>query len=127
MSDHSLTIGQFERFLGQRVRKHYRATLGHNPKKISCKITDTQLTIIIEEAITKLERLLLRSNENLVAAHVRSDLEEAFLPELKTIIQECLDVNVLDIGSIMMDKTGSTAVVAVLSHSPNMEASKRAS
>lgn len=115
MSNYSPTIGQTERLLAQNIRKRYRTVLGHNPKKISCKINGTQLTIIIQETVTQLEKFLLRNKQVPVAHEVRSDLGMAFLPELKATIQECLSVKVLDIGSIPMEKANSTAVVAILS------------
>lgn len=127
MSNPTLTNGQLERLLAQNIRKRYRQILGHNPKKVLCKVTDARLTIIIEEPITKLESFLLVNEQKFVADYVRSDLEQAFLPELQATIQDCLDVNVLDIGSIAMENTNSTAVVAVLDQNPDVSAYRTAS
>lgn len=126
MSNQSPTTGQLERFLAQNIRKRYHTMLGLNPGKISCNIVGTQLTIIIEEAITKLENFLLKNEQNLVADCVHSDLEIAFLPELQATIQECLDAGILDIGITSMNNTNRTAIVAVLAQSPNMSAYKAA-
>lgn len=127
MSDYSPTIGQLERLLAQNIRKRYRTVLGHNPPKISCKIDGTQLTIVIDEAVTELEKFLLRNEQDLVAHDVRSDIEMAFLPELEANIQECLSVKVLDIGSVPLKNTSSTAVVAILNRSFGASAVKKAS
>lgn len=127
MSNPALTTGQLERLLAQNIRKRYRQILGHNPKKVSCKVADTQLTIIIEEPITKLESFLLVNEQKFIADYVRSDLEQALLPVLRATILDCLDINVLDIGSISMENTNSTAVVAVLEQSPDMSAYRTAS
>src|SRR5690349_4501765 len=93
------TRGQLERNLCQRIQALYKVGLGHQPSKITCQIFDEKIAIILENSITKAERVLAENGQEELAEHVRSELDELFQPQLKQLIEEVLDIPVIDLLS----------------------------
>ncbi|MGB3532868.1 MAG: DUF2294 domain-containing protein [Microcoleaceae cyanobacterium] len=121
------TRGQLERTLSQKIQAYYRQQLGHQPSKISCQLFDNQLAIIVEDSITPAEKLLLKEGKEALAEKVRFSLNDATKPELKSLIQEILAVNVTDILSDATLDTGRTGIIAVLENSPQVRNSNSSS
>jgi uncharacterized protein YbcI len=55
-----------------------------------------------------------------LAQQVRSELDEAIQPQLKALIEEVLDVEVLDLLSDATLQTGRTGIIAVLALTPEV-------
>ena len=53
------TIGQLERALSQSILKLYREELEHHPRKVICKFFNSHLSIVIEDALTAVEKTLV--------------------------------------------------------------------
>lgn len=120
MDSSSPTRGQLERTLSQRIQALYRTQLGHQPSQVSCQIFDEKLAIILEDSITQPEQLLAQSGQEELAEQVRSDLEKALEPQLKSLIEEVLGVSVLDLLSDAKIETGRTGTIVVLSSAPQV-------
>jgi uncharacterized protein YbcI len=114
------TRGQLERTLSQRLQALYREQLGHQPGKITCQLFDEKVAIILENSITQPEQLLADRGQAELAEQVRSQLDEAIQPRLKTLIEEVLGVPVLDLLSDATLETGRTGVIAVLEMTPEV-------
>ena len=120
MAENLSTRGQLERELSQKIQAFYRHHLGHQPSKVTCQIFNEKLVIILEDSITTAEQLLLQEGKEELAGEVRSNLDEAIQPELKQVIAEILDVEVIDILSDATLDTGRTGIIAVLAKTPKM-------
>jgi uncharacterized protein YbcI len=109
-----------ERSLSQHLQALYRTQLGHQPGKVTCQIFDEKVAIVFENSITPPERLLADNGRAELAEQVRSDLKEAFEPQMKRLIEEVLNVVVLDLLSDATLETGRTGAIAILDASPNV-------
>lgn len=114
------TRGQLERSLSQQLQALYRTQLGHQPGKVTCQIFDEKVAIVFENSITPPEKLLADNGRAELAEQVRSDLKEAFEPQMKRLIEEVLNVVVLDLLSDATLETGRTGAIAILDASPNV-------
>lgn len=114
------THGQLEQTLAERIQVLYLTQLGHKPNKVSCQMIDKTLTIIIENSVTKLVRLLAESGKYDLAERTRFSIHKAFKPQLKALIEEVIGVSVIDLlGDSKLD-TGFTNMIAVLSDAPKL-------
>ncbi len=120
MTDNLLTRGQLERNLSQSIQAFYRRHLGHQPSKVTCQLFDAKLAIILENSITNAEQILVEEGKRDLAEQVRSNLDDAIQPELKQLIEEIIEVRVLDFLSDATLDTGRTAIIAVLSGTPQV-------
>ena len=114
------TRGQLERTLSQRVQAFYRIHLGHQPSRVQCHIADGKVIIVLEDAITKPERLLLESGQEELAEKVHSDLDKALHPQLSALIEEIVGVKVVDVLSDATFDTGRSGTIAVLEEAPQL-------
>jgi uncharacterized protein YbcI len=112
------TRGQLERTLSQRIQALYRTQLEHQPSKVTCQIFDEKIAIILEDSITQPEQLLVNSGQQELAEQVRSELDEALQPQLKSLIEEVVGVAVIDLLSNAKLETGRTATVVILAETP---------
>lgn len=114
------TRGQIQRTLAQRIQALYRDQLGHQPSKVTCQLSDSNLTIILENSITQPEQLLAQTGRIELAEQVRADLDEAIQPQLKTLIEDILNVQVVELLSDATLETGRTGIIALLTDTPNI-------
>ena len=114
------TVGQLERELSQRLQALYRDQLGHRPSKATCQVFDSKLAIVLEESVTQPELLLAEEGQKELAEQVRADLDQALRPQIKQLIEEILQVDVLDLLSDATLDTGRTGIIAVLSSTPTV-------
>lgn len=117
------TRGQLERTLSQRIQALYHEQLGHRPGKVAVTITGEKITIVIEEAITKPEKLLADTGNKDLMEQVRSDLDQAIESPLMTLIEELTGVEVVDLLLDTTLETGRTGTIAVLSDKPQLRKS----
>jgi uncharacterized protein YbcI len=119
MSDNLQTSGQLERTLSQRIQTLYRTQLGHQSSKVSCQLLDEKVAIVLENSVTRPEQILAEGDSSL-AEQVRNDLAEAIQPQLMTLIQEVLEVEVLDFLSDTTLETGRTGIIGILAKNPTV-------
>lgn len=112
------TRGQIERTLSQRIQALYRTQLEHQPSKVTCQLFDEKIAVILEDSITQPEQLLVSQGQEELAEKVRAELDQALQPQLKTLIEEVVGVDVVDILSNAKLETGRTATVVILANSP---------
>ena len=114
----SPTRGQLERTLSQRIQALYRTQLEHRPSRVTCQIFDEKIAIVLEDSITQPEQLLVSSGQEELAEQVRSELDEALQPQLRSLIEEVVGVAVIDLLSNAKLDTGRTATVVILAETP---------
>ncbi len=118
MDSEPQTRGQLERTLSQRIQALYRTQLGQQPSRVQCQIFDSKIVIVLEDSITKTEQVLVSSGQEELAEQVRDDLDKAFNPQLTSLIQEVVGIEVIDVLTDATLKTGRTGTIAVLADTP---------
>lgn len=112
------TRGQLERNLSQRILALYRSQLGHQPTQVSCTLVDEKLIIVLENALTPPEQLLVQNGQEGLAQQVRSELDMVIQSQLKDLIEKVLEVPVTDILNDSTLETGRTGTIAILEFVP---------
>ncbi|MBW4663559.1 MAG: DUF2294 domain-containing protein [Chroococcus sp. CMT-3BRIN-NPC107] len=114
------TQEQLEQKLLKSIQEVYLKTLGHQPQQVSGKLNDKNLTVIIEDSITKAEQLLVNNGKEELAQQVRTNLQLAFEPYLKSAIEEATSIPLTDLISKSSLDTGRTSIVAIFTHAPEL-------
>lgn len=90
---------QLEEILSQQVQIFYGDLLGHFPDKVVARLAEQQVFIVIENAMTQPEQILLASSKVGLAQEVRACLNAIMQPQIKTLIEEIAQS---EISSLMM-------------------------
>ncbi|MEG3850446.1 DUF2294 domain-containing protein [Microcoleus sp. herbarium19] len=114
------TRGKLERSLAQGIQALYRQALGHQTSQALCNLLDNKLIIVIENAITQPEKLLVQNGQEDLASQVRSQLESVLELQLKDLITEILGVGVIDLLTDATLETGRTGTIAILESVPKV-------
>ncbi len=114
------TRGKLERSLAQGIQALYRQALGHQTSQALCNLLDNKLIIVIENAITQPEKLLVQNGQEDLASQVRSQLDSVLELQLKDLIKEVLGVGVTDLLSDATLETGRTGTIAILESVPKV-------
>lgn len=112
------TVGQLERELSQRLQALYRDQLGQRPSKATCQVFESKVAIILEDSVTQPEQLLADEGQKELAERVRADLDQAMRPQIKQLIEEVLQVEVMDLMSDATLNTGRTGIIVILAETP---------
>ena len=120
MADTLYTRGQLERKLSQEIQSLYRRHLGHQPSKVTCQIFDAKLAIIIEGSITNAEQILIEEGKKKLAKEVRSNLDNSIQSELRQVIENIAELEIVDLLSDATLSTGRTGIIAVLNTTPKV-------
>jgi uncharacterized protein YbcI len=115
------TSGQLERNLAQSIQKLYRQELKHSPSKITCQLFGNQLAIVIDDAITAVEKTLTKvKDDNQTVKELNIAINDAIASKLKTLIEEILAVKVDDLLFNSTFKTNRTGAIATLEQPPQV-------
>ena len=112
------TRGQLQRNISQEIQSLYYEHLGHRTGKVTCKILGESITILIENAITKLEQLLANQEQKELTKQLRSTLDRTLQPLLIALIQDVVEVAVIDLFSDTTLENKRTGIMVILSESP---------
>ena len=113
------TSGQIERDLSQRVQKLYREELGHCPRKVTCKLFDNQLAIVIEDSLTILQKTLIKEDQqNEINRHLSLTINNIIRSKLKIAIEEILKIQVYEILFDSSLKSQQAGAIAILTQAP---------
>lgn len=115
-----MTRGQLERKLSQEIQAFYRRYLEHQPSKVICQLFDKKLAIIIENSITSAEKTLLKEGKIDLAQTIRANLDNAIKPELKQLIEQITNLEVLDILSDATMQTERMGIIVVFNNTPQV-------
>lgn len=115
------TGGQLERNLSQKIQKLYRQELEHNPGKITCQLFGNKLAVVIEDALTAVEKTLVNLlEETKTAEQLNSVINDTIKTKLRTLIEDTLTVKVDDIIFDSTLTTNRTGAIATLDRSPQV-------
>lgn len=119
------TYGQLERELSQKTCKLYREKLEHSPGKITCKFFRNNLTILIEDGLTDVEKTLLEENKDSeIVKNANLAISNIVKSELKLLIEKVLAVKVNDILFDCSLETYQAGAIVVLSQLPIVRSQK---
>ncbi len=106
--------GQLEQTLAQQIQVLYLTSLGHKPERVSCKLVERTLLIVVEDPTTRMEKFLAASGKQQLAEQVRTNIHKAFQPQLKALIEEVFEVDLIDFLGDSNFYTGRTSITAIL-------------
>ncbi len=118
MSASTVTRGQLERNLTQRIQGFYFEQFGRRPEKVTCQFFDEKLAIAIEKMVSPTEKLLIENQRHDYARELRSQLDIYLKPRLQKLIEEIIDTGILVLlidTDLDVDVSG---IIAVLASSP---------
>lgn len=118
MTNCNLTSIELERNLSNRIRNLYGWELGRQLDEISYQWFDNQLVIIIEGTVTPPEQLLNNNSHQQLAKKVRAVFDDLIQPQIKSLIEDVLDVTVVDFLSSTTIDTGRTGAIAIFELQP---------
>jgi uncharacterized protein YbcI len=114
------TAGQVERNLSQRVQALYRQQLGHSPGRIICQLFEKKVAIVIDNSMTQPEQFLAQDGQEQLANEMRTQIDQALRPQLRTLVEDVLGIPVLDIMSDATLDTERTGIIIVLEDAPQV-------
>ena len=116
------TFGQLEKNLSQNIRKLYYEELEHCPQQVTSKFFGSCLVIVIEDALTAVEKTLAnRNNEDRVSKNLLIlAINGVIKSKLKNTIEVVLAVEVKDILFNSNIETKRTGAIIVLSQPPQV-------
>ncbi|MBV6624274.1 MAG: DUF2294 family protein [Rivularia sp. (in: Bacteria)] len=108
------SFDNLERILAERIQSLFINQLGHQPKDVYCRLLDKKLTIVVENAITKPEKLLMAAGYEEIVHKARNSIEKILQPELKKIIEEVITFKISNILFATHLDTGYVSIIALL-------------
>ena len=119
------TFGDLERDLSQKIHKLYKQELEHSPGKVTSKFFGNQLAIVIENALTGVEQLLINEHsEYQTIENLNFAINDVIKLKLKTIIEAVLIVEVEDVLFDSTIETKRTGAIVILSEVPQVRSPK---
>lgn len=113
------TTGQLERDLCQAIQKLYRQELEHSPRKVTCQFFSNKLAIVIEDALTAVEKTLFDSKSDRdTVKQLNVAINQAIKPKLKALVETILTVEVQDILFESTFETNQTGAIMILEQLP---------
>lgn len=119
------TRGQLERQLSQTIQSLYREQFGHLPSKVVCHLFSDKLAIIIEDAITAIEKLLIENSRLDLAKDMRLAVDEVFSLQVKQKISEILNVEIIDLINDSCLDSNCVGMIALLDNAPEVRFSRK--
>lgn len=118
MTASNSTRGQIERNLTQKLQELYQTHLGQRPGRVVCQFFDEKLAIVLEDALTQPEQLLMSTNQTDIAEKLRSGIDDTLEPRIKTLIEEVVGVPVLSILKDTALESKVSGIIVVLGGAP---------
>lgn len=113
------TSGQLERDLSQKIQKLYRQELDHSTGKVTCQLFGNKLAIVIEQAITAVEKTLAEhQSDRAVLEELNVAIGESLKSKLKELVETISAVEVVDILFDSTFKSDCTGAIIVLKETP---------
>ncbi len=115
-----------QEILVERIQSLFINKLGHQPLDIYCRFLDNKLTIVIENAITKPEILLMAAGYQEIVEKARSSIEKILRPEFKQIIEEVTNSQVSNILFATHLDTNYVSIIALFADNYKLTSTKKA-
>ena len=118
--DAARTAGQVEREITQALNGLYRKELGHQPGKITCQLFETKAVLVIEDALSRPEQLLLSKGDSDVALQAHEELLEVLKGMASRCIAQATKMSVVDILLDSNVETSRMGLIAMLEKAPEV-------
>ncbi|MEB3279195.1 MAG: DUF2294 domain-containing protein [Lyngbya sp.] len=108
-----------EQLICERIQKVYVQQLDQELNRISCRIFEGVMVLILEGVITPPEKLLNQNHHFRLVNRVRSVLDRIIQPKIKDLIEQTLSVTVIDFlcdTTIDTSRTGAIVIFEFHSH-----------
>ena len=119
------TRGQLERQMSQTLQSLYRQQFGHLASKVTCHIFDDKVAIVVEDTVTKVEKILYDHSKLDLVYNIRSAVGEAFVSQVKQVTTEILQVEVMDLIFDSTSNSGYLGIIIFLYNSPHTRIAKK--
>ncbi len=116
-----IRLNKIEYLLSKKIRDIYQEQLEHDLDNVSYKLFDRTLVVILEGTITLPEKLLKEKEHSLLVEQVRTSIDNVINPQIKKIIEEVMDVEVIDFMSDTTIDNDITGAIAVLKFKSNKD------
>jgi uncharacterized protein YbcI len=118
--------GNLEQILVERIQYLFVNQLGHQPEDVYCRFLDNKLTIVIENAITKPEKLLMAAGYQEIVKKARTSIEKILQPEFKQIIEEVTNSQVSNILFATHLDTNYVSIIALFADKYRLNSGNKA-
>ena len=109
---------EIEDLLSQKIKDVYQQRLGHQLDKISYKLFDRTLIVMLEGIITSPEKVLRNNDRTHLANQVRAVIDSVMRSQIQEIIEEVLDIKVVDFLSDTTVEKNLTGAIAIFEFKP---------
>jgi uncharacterized protein YbcI len=96
MSNLSINKKVLEDVLSPKIRDIYKNQLKHQLDSVSFYLFERTLIVILEGTVTPPEKMLNNNEKICLAKKVRKVIDSILKPQLKTIIEDVMNVKVID-------------------------------
>ena len=120
MSERLPTSKQLERDLSQKIKELYNLEMNFAPRRVTCKLFSRYIAIVVDEALTPLEKSLIAYGKKGLIAQLRRETSSIFKPRLVKSIEETLGVSIVEILTNTTFIGNKTGTLVVLSESPKV-------
>ncbi|MEB3216947.1 MAG: Na-translocating system protein MpsC family protein [Nostocales cyanobacterium 94392] len=114
-----------ETIIAERIQSLFITQLGHKPEDVYCRFLDDKLTVIIQNAVTKPEQLLMAAGHQDVVRKARGRIEEILQPQLQEIIEEVSNSQVKDILFATHLDTNYVSIIALFADKCNLTSEQK--
>lgn len=104
---------ELESLLSQRIQELYESKLNLRVSKISYQRFEDKLVIVMENTVTRSEQMLNEANQQELAQQVRNVLNQILLPQVKALVEEIVQVQIVDFLTDTSLVTGRTGAIAI--------------
>ena len=119
--NNKINLCEVESLLSKRIENIYQEQLKHKLDNVYYKIFDRTLIVIIEGSITTPEKVLESNDRHCLARQVRKAIDDVIHPQIKTIIEEVMEVEVTDFMSDTTINNNITGAIAILGFKSNKD------
>jgi uncharacterized protein YbcI len=92
----SLVIKKLESFLSKRIKDIYEVQLKQQVSIITYQLFEQTLVIVMDGSITQVEQFLIENERQELAKQVRETIDNIVSPQIRSTIEEVMEVNVID-------------------------------
>lgn len=93
----TIESNSLEQTLSEEIKYIFSQQLGHQLDEVNCNFLENKLIIVIKQALTKPELLLIQNGHKTIAKNVRNSIEEILRPQLKKMIEKVTDTEIKEI------------------------------
>lgn len=118
MNNKELMFAKLKTQLSGRIKSIYQIHLGHQPGEITYQIFPDKLVVVMENSVTKTEKILSQNDQEKLAKEVRTVLNKVFQSQWIKLIEKSMAVTIVDFFFDTTISTGRTGAIAIFDLEP---------